>query len=77
MLFASQNDGGLALHNLIYYYYVAYLKAIDSWVTLPAYNLWTVKLWLAPNHPKILLWNADTNVPHACLLHSMALLRGL
>lgn len=69
--------GGLAFPHLHRYYQAAQLRAVASWVTLPAYNRWTQidKLWMAPIHPNNLLWNSNVDVPSTSLLHTMNLLR--
>lgn len=77
VLQTPKNRGGLAVPDLIRYYWAAQLRCIPAWSSLFAYSRWMEieKLWVAPTHPNSFLWATSNIRMSSPLLGPMVLTR--
>lgn len=74
---APKSNGGLAVPDLLKYFWSVQLRRIPAWSSLPAYTRWMEieKLWLAPIYPNSLLWSTSHVKIDGPLLGPMLLTR--
>lgn len=60
VVLAGKSRGGLAVPELLKYYWAAQLRRIPPWSTLYAFTRWMEieKLWVAPYHSNSFLWSS-------------------
>lgn len=79
VLLTPRSHGGLAVPDILKYYWAVHLRRIPAWSSLYAYTRWMEieKLWLAPIHPNSLLWSTTQVKIDVPLLGPMSLTRSI
>lgn len=79
VLQAPKMKGGLAVPDLLKYFWAAQLRRIPAWSSMFAYSKWMAmeKLWIATIHPNSLVWSTSQVKVDVPLLGPMLLTRDI